>query len=180
MALSVAQELVRKYHYSGGGSNTATYRHGLFHKGSEECLGVSWWIPPTKSAALATYPENWKGVLSLTRLAIAPEVPANAASFLLGASMRMINRELWPCLVTYADEMMGHTGAIYRATNWEYCGMTAKEATFFKDGRMIARKAGPRTRTHQEMYNLGCELIGKFAKHKFRHIRIEGGRRSHA
>lgn len=168
--LAVAQDLVRRFHYSGGSANTATYRHGLFMKGHRLCLGVAWWIPPTKSAANATYPEDWKGVLALTRLAIAPEVPKNGASFLLGASMRMIDRDRWPCLVTYADEMQGHTGAIYKATNWEYCGMTAKEATWFKDGRMVSRKAGPKTRTRDEMLALGCEMVGRFAKHKFRHI----------
>ena len=168
--LRVAQDLVRRLHYSGGGSNTATYRHGLFRKGHDECLGVAWWIPPTKTAAKATWPADWQGVLALTRLAIEPEVPKNGASFLLGKSMAAIDRKRWPCLVTYADEMQGHTGAIYRATNWEYCGMTAKEATFFKDGRMVARKAGPKTRTRDEMLAMGCEMVGRFAKHKFRHV----------
>lgn len=170
VALVVAQDLVRQHHYSGGGANTATYRHGLFRKGSENCVGVAWWISPTKAAANATYPDDWKGVLALTRLSIAPDVPKNGASFLLGASMKMIDRERWPCLVTYADEMQGHTGAIYRATNWEYCGMTAKEATWFLGGRMVARKAGPKTRTKAEMEALGAEMVGRFAKHKFRHI----------
>jgi hypothetical protein len=168
--LAVAQELVRKHHYSGGGSNTATYRHGLFKKSGDECMGVAWWIPPTKAAANATYPNDWRGVLALSRLVIVPEVPKNGASFLLGQSMKTIDRKRWPCLVTYADEMQGHTGAIYRATNWEYCGITAKEATWFKDGRMIARKAGPKTRTKAEMIAMGCEMVGRFAKHKFRHI----------
>jgi len=171
--LSIVQEMVRLYHYSGGGSNTATYRHGLFRKGDNQCRGVAWWIPPTKSAALATYPDNWRGVLALTRLAIDPGVPKNGASFLLGKSMKLIDRGKWPCLVTYADEMMGHTGAIYRATNWEYCGKTKPGATYFKDGRMVARKAGPKTRTKAEMLAMGCELRGRFFKHKFRHI-IEG------
>jgi len=170
VGLGVAQELVRRYHYSGGGANTATYRHGLFRNDGQECVGVAWWIPPTKSAANATWPDDWKRVLCLTRLAIAPEVPGNAASFLLGKSMKLIDRKRWPCLVTYADEMQGHTGAIYRATNWEYCGMTAKEATWFKNGRMVARKAGPKTRTRDEMLEMGCQMVGRFAKHKFRHV----------
>ena len=165
--MATAHRLVTEYHYSGGGSNTATYRHGLFRMGSDECLGVAWWIPPTKSAAKATFPDNWQGVLCLSRLAIAPEVPKNGASFLLGRSMKLIDRWRWPCLVTYADEMQGHTGAIYRATNWEYMGMTGKEATWFKGGRMVARKAGPRTRTKQDMLDLGCTMVGRFAKHKF-------------
>jgi hypothetical protein len=36
---------------------------------------------------------------------------------------------------------------------------------------MLARKAGPRTRTHAEMLELGAECIGSFAKHRFRLIR---------
>jgi len=178
VALETCRRLVECYHYAGGGSNTATYRHGLFPKGAifdADCRGIAWWIPPTKSAALATYPRNWQGVLSLSRLVIVPGVPKNAASFLLGASMRLIDRERWPCLVTYADEWQGHTGGIYRATNWTYMGKTKPEAVYVLDERMIARKAGPHTRTKQEMLDMGCELVGRFSKHKYVHILGKGG-----
>jgi hypothetical protein len=168
--LSVCQELVARYHYARGGSNTATFKHGLFKKNEEPCLGVAWWIPPTKSAALATWPENWRGVLALSRLVIVPDVPKNAATFLLGQSVKRIRREArWECLVTYADQWQGHTGGIYKASNWEYVGLTQPEACFVDaSGRMTARKAGPKTRTRQEMQDLGCAMIGKFSKHKFR------------
>ena len=168
--LKVAQDLVKLYHYSKGGANTATYRHGLFRKGSDHCCGVAWWIPPTKSAALATYPERWQGVLALSRLVVEPGVPKNACSFLMAKSMRMIDREKWPCFVTYADEWQGHKGTIYKATNWKEVGKTAPEATFQLDGRMVARKAGPKTRTRAEMENLGAVMVGKFSKTKFVHV----------
>ena len=90
---------------------------------------------------------------------------------------RQIDRTLWPCLVTYADEWQGHTGTIYRADNWEYLGMTKPEPTYTLNGRMIARKAGPRTRTHEEMIALGAVMIGRFAKHKFRHVAPGAGKR---
>lgn len=167
--LIIAQQLVAEYHYSKGGSNTATYRHGLFYKELDLCLGVAWWIPPTKTAANYVWPQNWKGVLSLSRLVIHPCVPTNGASFLLGASMRMIDRDRWPCFVTYADERQGHTGAIYKATNWTPAGKTSPEPIFEKDGRMVARKAGGHTRTYQEMYDLGCTMVGKSSKHRFTH-----------
>ncbi len=173
VSLQKAQSLVAALHYSKGGANTATFRHGLFRAGDEsdeQCLGVAWWLPPTKAAALATFPANWEGVLCLSRLAIDPTVPPNAASFLLGRSMRLINRSRWPCLVTYADTWRGHTGAIYRATNWDYRGLTKPERTYVNAGRLVARKAGPKTRTHAEMLALGAEMIGAFAKHKFVHI----------
>lgn len=170
---AVARDLVERFHYAGGGSNTATYRHGLFPKGAifdRQCVGIAWWIPPTKSAALATFPANWQGVLSLHRLVIAPEVPKNAASFLIGQSMRLIDRKLWPCLVTYADTWQGHEGTIYKATNWHFVGMTKPERLYIINGRMVARKAGPRTFTHAEMLTKGAECLGAFAKRKFVHI----------
>lgn len=169
--LYIGQALVRAWHYSHGGSNTATYLHGLYRKSNPlQCLGVAWWIPPTKGAALATYPDNWQGVLALSRLVIHPSVPPNGCSFLLGRSMRLIDRGRWPCLVTYADERQGHTGTIYKATNWTYVGRTKPEATFLLNGRLIARKAGSKTRTRSEMVALGAVNIGNFSKHKFIHV----------
>lgn len=170
--LELAQRMVAAHHYAKGGSNTATYLHGLFPVGelfTEACAGVAWWIPPTKSAALATHPKNWQGVLALSRLVIVPGVPKNACTFLLARSMRLIDRKAWPVLVTYAGEWQGHTGGIYRAANWRYVGLTKPEATFTVNGRMVARKAGGHTRTRAEMADLGAVLVGRFAKHKFIH-----------
>lgn len=168
--IAIARELVERYHYAKGASNTATYLHGLFPRGAfweRECVGVAWWIPPTRSAAHATYPENWQGVLALSRLVIAPEVPKNACTFLLSRSAKMIDRDKWPCLVTYADEWRGHTGAIYRAAGWQYLGLTKPEATFTIGGVMKSRKAGGHTRTRSEMLALGARHEGSHAKHKF-------------
>jgi hypothetical protein len=170
ISLEVASRLVRHFHYARGSSNTATYRHGLFLKGEfweENCKGVALWIPPTKSAALSTFPENWQGVLSLSRLVVVPDVPKNACTFLLARSVKMIDRALWPCLVTYADSWRGHTGGIYKAAGWNYAGRTGAEAVYTISGRMVSRKAGPRTRTKLEMAELGATEEGKHWKHKF-------------
>jgi hypothetical protein len=174
--LSTAQELVKKYHYSQGGSNTRTYSHGLFlvgHEGEDCCLGVCWWIPPTKSSAQKTFPQNWKGVLSLSRMVVVPGVPKNACSFLLSKSVKMIDREKYPALVTYADDWQGHKGTIYKASNWTFLGKTRPERCYTINGRMISRKCGPKTRTHKEMIDIGCELVGSFSKSKFVNISIK-------
>lgn len=167
---NVAQRFIEAEHYARGTSNTATYLHGLYPQGwhwYEDCVGVAWWIPPTRSAAEAWAGERWEGVLSLSRLAIAPEVPRNACSFLLSKSVRMIDRVRWHTLVTYADSWHGHTGAIYRACGWEYCGETKPESVYTIKGRMTARKAGGNTRTHAEMIALGATFEGRFAKARF-------------
>lgn len=171
--MTVGYELVRAYHYAKSGSNTATYMHGLFRRDDwMRCMGVAWWIPPTKGAAIATYDGDWRKVISLSRLVLSPDVPKNGASFLIGKSIGEIRSDRdWECLVTYADSLQGHTGAIYLATNWEYLGMTKPEATWVTaDGVMVSRKTGSHTRTKSEMLDLGYTCVGKLPKHKFRKV----------
>ncbi len=86
-------------------------------------------------------------------------------------SSKLISREDWPCLITYADTMQGHTGHIYRSANWEYLGLTKPEKCYKIDGVIVSRKAGPKTRTHKQMLALGAVCVGSFVKHRFRLIR---------
>jgi hypothetical protein len=148
--------------------------HGLFRKDGDELLGVAQWLPPTRVAAESVNREHWTRVLSLTRLAVAPEVPKNGATFLMARSMRLIEQaQKWVSLVTYADEFMQHTGAIYRAANWEYVGlMKANPRWENADGKQIAKKA-TRSRTNKEMVALGYSMVGSFRKHKFiKHLHV--------
>ncbi len=182
VALATVKQMVKTHHYARGGSNTATYIHGLFRAGDfmdADCAGATWWIPPTKDAAAFVFPENWQGVLCLSRMVILPGIPSNACSFLLAWSMRSIDRDRWPCLVTYADEWRGHTGQIYRATNWEYRGETKPQPVYvLGNGRMISRKAGNKTRTHDQMIAMGASCIGQYPKHRFVHI-VKRQRKGH-
>jgi hypothetical protein len=107
-------------------------------------------------------------------------VPKNAASFLLGRAIRQIKRDpakRWKHLVTFADTRMGHTGGIYRATNWTYDGLTRPYDVWVdKDGRQVTRprtggtggtRLGTRSATVEEMKAMGYIRIGKFPKHRF-------------
>jgi hypothetical protein len=163
-----------EHHYSKGCSNTAVYVHGLFRKGDDALLGVAQWLPPTRVAAESVNKENWTRVLALTRLAVRPDVPQNGASFLMARSIRLIEQDQkWLSLVTYADDFMGHTGQIYRATNWEYIGhMKGSPRWEDETGRQVARKATV-SRNNAQMAELGYRMVGVFGKHKFvKHLRL--------
>lgn len=170
--LSDCAELVARCHYAGRGANTATFKHGLFLKEDNHCYGIAWWIPPTRSCAEANFSGDWKKVLSLSRLAIEDEVPRNAESFLIGRSIRLIRQSgAWDCLLTWADSSQGHRGTIYRATNWEYLGTSKAEPSFTDAvGRLVSRKAGPVTRTREQMSELGYTRNAGSVKHRFRII----------
>jgi len=166
--LREAQAMVATHHYSGGGSNTGVYVHGLYRLSDGALFGVAWWLPPTRVAAESVNLTEWRRVLSLTRLVCLPDAPKNSASFLLARSMRLIQREQrFVSLVTYADESQGHTGAIYRAGNWGYVGRTGPYPRWLStDGRQVAPKATV-NRTKAEMEALGHRKVGSFHKHKF-------------
>lgn len=156
------------HHYSKGCSNTRVYSHGLYRRGELDLLGVAIWLPPTKVAAQSVNRDQWQKVLSLTRLAVRPDVPSNAATFLMARSIRLIRQDgRFVSLVTYADDFMGHTGAIYRASNWTYVGFM-KGSPRWEDpsGKQVARKATV-SRTDAEMVALGYRNVGVFGKHKF-------------
>lgn len=163
-----AVRLIRQWHYSRSASNTATYCHGLYVAGlMGELVGAAIWLPPTKGAA-RTVNEHWQGVLSLSRLVVAPWLPTNAASFLLGRSMRLLDRDRWPTLVTYADTKQGHTGAIYKATNWVCLGpVPAGDTWVGPNGEQRGRKRGGRTLTVEEMRAAGFTRSPAAPKIKF-------------
>lgn len=166
---SQARNLVERYHYARGMSNTAVFRHGLFRVGEGEPLGCAVWLPPTKQAALSVAGDDWRAVLSLSRLVVVPGMPTNAASFLMGRSMRIVRRDQrWRHVVTYADEGEGHTGAIYLATNWESQGVTSKTPRWRdpETGKLVATLA-TKTRTAAEMRDLGYVREEPTAKRRF-------------
>jgi len=139
-----AIELVRAYHYTGGGSNTAAAVHGLYRRGDPlRCYGVAWWLRAIVGLArsVAREGEDWRGVASLSRLVIDPSVPRNGASFLLSQSMRLLPVG-FTSLVTFADQRLGHSGAIYRATGWSDDGLTRGRRAWLdpETGRQVSEE----------------------------------------
>ena len=169
-----AVALVEQFHYSKGASNTAVASHCLRRVDTGEIVGAALWMPPTANAAkgLATrFLKNvarHREVLVLSRLVVKPGEPKNAAGMLLGKSERLVRRDpRWALYATYADPLQGHTGTIYRATNWLPAGETRPETVWTDpSGRQRARLA-TRTKTVAEMIAAGFVRAGKSKKLRF-------------
>lgn len=165
-----AVAFIESTHYAGGAPNTSVARHALYRAGEDRICGIALWLPPTRNAALSVNRENPRGVLALSRLCIAEDVPTNGASFLLGGSMKRIDRAIWPTLLTYADTLYGHTGAIYRATNWTCLGeVPGSDAWIGPNGERRGRKRGKVNLSMVQMAELGFTRLPKMPKIKFVH-----------
>lgn len=61
-----ARSLVEAHHYAKGASKTRVFTHGLIDAKTLECVGVAWWLPPTRVACESVNRSEWTRVLSLS------------------------------------------------------------------------------------------------------------------
>lgn len=103
--------------------------YGLFE--GDELMGVVTYGVPCSSTLLKGIcgEEEMHNVYELNRLWIHPDVPKNAASYLVSHSMRQLDKEI---IVSFADTSVGHVGYVYQASNFLYCGLSAR----FKDPKV--------------------------------------------
>lgn len=81
-------------------------------------------VPPSSTLLKGVCgPEEAHNVYELNRLWVDDSVPRNGESMLVGRSLRMLDREI---VVSFADTSRGHVGYVYQATNFLYCGLSAK------------------------------------------------------
>lgn len=175
--LKTSNKLVEQFHYAKGAAPNGVFLHGLFLRGWFECWGVAWWIPAIKGTIDKYNPGGYTTTLTLHRLVIHPNVPTNGASYLLGRSIRLIQQMgKYELLATYADTWRGHTGQIYKATNWEYRGLT-EPMPVWSDQDGIQRSTSNRLLTvggerlkspsRQELVRQGWSNLGNYPKHVY-------------
>ena len=68
-------------------------------------------------------------VYELNRLWVSDQVPKNGESFLISHTIPLLDKEI---IVSFADTAQNHVGYVYQATNFYYCGLSAK----FKDPKV--------------------------------------------
>lgn len=67
--------------------------------------------------------EKESDVIELRRLCCIDDTPRNTESYFIGKTLRYLKKNTnLKTVVSYADQEYGHTGVIYRASNFEYHG----------------------------------------------------------
>ena len=130
ISYSEAMDLVIANHYLHRRA-PCSKAFGLFHRDFLDCMGVITYGVSASSTLLKGIcgPEEAGNVYELTRLWVDDSVPRNGESFLIGNTLRMLDKEI---IVSYADSAQNHIGVVYQATNWIYTGLSAK----FKDPKI--------------------------------------------
>ena len=72
---------------------------------------------------------NSDRVYELNRLWMSDKCPKNSESRFIGWALRQLKKNNPPLiLVSYADTERGHSGSVYRATNWFYTGLSDRRS----------------------------------------------------
>ena len=127
-----AHDLILNVHYAGR-LPSVSYTYGLFGM-SGALLGiVCYGTPPSPPLRRGICGDDYKGkVLELNRLCLYHNEP-NYASMLVGRSLRLLPKD--KVVVSFADISQGHVGYVYQATNFIYCGLSAKRTDWKIKGK---------------------------------------------
>lgn len=185
----VTSPFIRERHYARGTANTSVYSFGLLRADGTLAGAALWMPPvlPVQTWArkfvrgladkqIAQEKKNPQrlqklvrlydgieraSVLVLSRLVLEDDEPRNAESIFLGGMLRAIEQDgRYRILVTYADEgLRGHTGTIYRATNWlEAPTCWTHPRWIDPSGKLVAVKSKV-NRTYAELTALGLRRL---------------------
>ena len=152
---SEAAELLLRFHYLKDISKTfkSGYNYGLY-KNNEFCplniggiQGVCIFtglpVPEIAKGAFGLERHEQQGLFELSRLCIHPNTQQseyNITSWFVSKAIRCLRKETnVRGIISYADSDH-HTGTIYRACNFQYCGLSEpKKDFYFADGTKHSR-----------------------------------------
>ena len=109
-----------------------SYAYGLFRVG--RLVGVvTYGTPASAPLKRGIAGDKHKGeVIELNRLCLLDN-RKNEASYLVAASLKMLPKN--KIIVSYADIEHGHSGVVYQAANFIYCGLSAKRTDWKVRGK---------------------------------------------
>jgi len=112
--------------------------------------------------------------LTLSRLWLSDELPANSESRSLGVALRAIRKHTAiKFLVSYADPAQGHMGTIYQASGWAYTGLSSAMPRYdIGDGKLwhcrsLSHSYGTHSIKHFTDHGVKVKRIPQAGKHRY-------------
>ena len=138
-----ARPFIEKLHYSHNTNGIAiNYCFGLFSPRPEffnipEMIGACMYgFPSMNRQAMKWAPSNPKKCIELRRLVCIDDTPKNTESFFISKTLKWLKKNTdIEVVLSYADPMYGHTGIIYKASNFELVGRSAPGKILVIDGK---------------------------------------------
>ena len=152
---SDAAELLLRYHYLKDISKgfKSGYNYGLYKKNDFSplniggiqgvCIFTGLPVPEIAKGAFGLERNEQQGLFELSRLCIHPDTQQgeyNITSWFVSKAIKRLRKDTEvKAIISYADSDY-HSGTIYRACNFRYCGLSEpKKDFYFADGTKHSR-----------------------------------------
>ena len=135
------KNFIEKWHYSKSINGLMSdYCFQLSYK--NELIGAMIYGRLAMANAWKRYGDDINDVIELRRLCCIDDTPKNTESYFIGKTLRWLrNNTTIKTVVSYADPEYGHSGIIYKASNFKLIGKTAKGRVIMFSGKKYHDKA---------------------------------------
>ena len=139
--IQCVRDFIETWHYSKSVNGLRiSHVFGLYC--DDTLIGAMIYGPLGMANAWRKYGESESDVIELRRLCCIDATPKCTESYFIGKTQRWLKKNTnHKIIVSYADAHYNHTGIIYRATNFQYEGLTSKGRVIDYDGRTYHDKA---------------------------------------
>lgn len=129
------RNFIEKWHYSKSINGVmSSYCFKLTREG--EMIGGLIYGKMAMANAWKKYAQNPEEVIELRRLCCIDDTPKNTESYFIGRTLRWLKQNtVIRVVVSYADPEYGHTGIIYKASNFKLIGKTSKGKVIMWNGK---------------------------------------------
>ena len=143
----VVKPLIEKWHYSHSVRGLQISQcFGLFGEdmfGLPKLIGgMIYGVPSSRMGQKSVRYGNKPGkVLELKRLCCIDDTPTNTESYFIGKTLKWLSKNTdYQVVVSYAYPDYGHSGTIYKASNFIHYGMTGTDKVLMVDGEKYHRR----------------------------------------
>ena len=158
--IQVVRDFIEKWHYSGN-VNGLRISNVFALMADNNLIGAMIYGSLGMANTWKKYADREEDIVELRRLCCIDNTPRNTESYFIGKTLRWLKKNTdYKTVVSYADSYHGHCGTIYKASNFEYHGMTAKGRLIQYNGRTFHDKS---IRTYYENKH-GVKALKPFAQ----------------
>jgi hypothetical protein len=139
--LSAIRELIETIHYSHSVNGLRVLQcFGLYDE--DRLIGGMVYGGLGMANAWKRYADTEADVVELRRLAVIDDTPPTTESYFIGKTLRWLTQNTTlKTVVSYADNTQGHVGTIYKASNFQFKGETAKGKMLSLNGKLYHDKS---------------------------------------
>lgn len=124
--IQYVRDFIETWHYSSNVNGLRiSHVFGLFYQ--DDLIGAMIYGPLGMANTWKKYADSENDVVELRRLCCIDNTPKNTESYFIGKTLRWLKKNTnFKIVISYADTFHNHQGTIYKASNFEYHGLTAK------------------------------------------------------